>query len=345
MAAEARKREYWVDNVKVIACIFVVLGHFFQSLAGADIIADGKLFLWFNDTVYLFHIQLFFICSGYLYQKYSRVRRFSEWKRSAAKKLLNLGIPYIFFILVSWVLKSLFSSSVNSQAGSLTEALLIKPMSPYWFLLCLIMIFLITPTLKYKYEALILLAASFGARAFYMLHGSIGIKCIDSLFEQYFWFACGMALALINTEKAQKKPAATAAGALAVICFIAGSVAIFSYQINNKFILLLLSAVMCFGTILLSITLSSDDKQNRIMKFLSGYILPIFLMHTLFAAPLRALLLRFSITNPAVHIILGIIISFAGPVIAEYILNKTVILDFFVYPQKTIKRIKEGRLK
>ena len=28
-----KTREKWVDDVKVIACILVVLGHFFQSIA------------------------------------------------------------------------------------------------------------------------------------------------------------------------------------------------------------------------------------------------------------------------------------------------------------------------
>jgi hypothetical protein len=34
------KREIWVDNVKVIACILVVLGHFFQSMTKALILPD-----------------------------------------------------------------------------------------------------------------------------------------------------------------------------------------------------------------------------------------------------------------------------------------------------------------
>lgn len=32
-----RTREKWVDDVKVIACILVVLGHFFQSMTKANI--------------------------------------------------------------------------------------------------------------------------------------------------------------------------------------------------------------------------------------------------------------------------------------------------------------------
>lgn len=62
------KRDYWVDNLKELACILVVLGHFFQSMVKSGIIEDSFLYQWFNTTIYYFHIPLFFICSGYLYQ-------------------------------------------------------------------------------------------------------------------------------------------------------------------------------------------------------------------------------------------------------------------------------------
>lgn len=35
-----RTREKWLDNVKVIACILVVLGHFFQSMTKANILPE-----------------------------------------------------------------------------------------------------------------------------------------------------------------------------------------------------------------------------------------------------------------------------------------------------------------
>lgn len=37
------KREEWVDNVKVFACVLVVLGHFFQSMTKAGILPAGSL--------------------------------------------------------------------------------------------------------------------------------------------------------------------------------------------------------------------------------------------------------------------------------------------------------------
>ena len=63
----------WVDYVKVVACILVVLGHFFQSMTKSNILPANDLYQWFNTTIYYFHVPLFFICSGFLYQKYSNV--------------------------------------------------------------------------------------------------------------------------------------------------------------------------------------------------------------------------------------------------------------------------------
>ena len=40
----ARTREKWVDDVKVIACILVVLGHFFQSMTKANILPENDLY-------------------------------------------------------------------------------------------------------------------------------------------------------------------------------------------------------------------------------------------------------------------------------------------------------------
>lgn len=143
-----REREKWVDDVKVVACILVVLGHFFQSMTKADILPANDLYKWFNTTIYYFHVPLFFICSGYLYQRYSKVNSVHSWNKNVLKKALALGIPYITFSTATWVLKTVFSSSVNDQIGGLGSTLLFHPTSPYWYLYTLFFIFLITPTFR-----------------------------------------------------------------------------------------------------------------------------------------------------------------------------------------------------
>lgn len=141
-----RKREVWVDDVKVIACILVVLGHFFQSMTKAGIVPAGNLYEWFNTTIYYFHVSLFFICSGYLYQKYSKVNSFKSWKNNVLKKALALGVPYVTFSTATWVLKTVFSDSVNKQADGLISTLILDPSAPYWYLYALFFIFIVTPT-------------------------------------------------------------------------------------------------------------------------------------------------------------------------------------------------------
>lgn len=76
---DTKQREIWVDNVKVFACVLVVLGHFFQSMIKSDVLPANDLYQWFNQMIYYFHVPLFFICSGYLYQKSGRVNDIHSW--------------------------------------------------------------------------------------------------------------------------------------------------------------------------------------------------------------------------------------------------------------------------
>jgi len=168
-----KQRELWVDNVKVIACILVVLGHFFQSMTKSNVLPSNDLYQWFNQTIYYFHVPLFFICSGYLYQKLSVVNDVHSWGRNVLKKLLVLGIPYFTFSLATWVLKTLFSSSVNSEIGGLGDTLFLHPTSPYWYLYALFFLFLITPTFRNRSMAMIGLIIALAIKALGIFEGGV----------------------------------------------------------------------------------------------------------------------------------------------------------------------------
>ncbi len=181
----ARTREKWVDDVKVIACILVVLGHFFQSMTKASIMPESDLYKWFNTTIYYFHVPLFFICSGYLYQKYSRVNSLESWCRNVAKKLLALGVPYATFTTATWVLKKVFSSSVNDQIGGLGDTFFLHPTAPYWYLYALFFIFLVTPTFKSVKAAAVGLVVALAAKGLFLIGGGVRrLRSINSSLER-----------------------------------------------------------------------------------------------------------------------------------------------------------------
>lgn len=177
-----KTREKWVDDIKVIACILVVLGHFFQSMTKASIMPENDLYKWFNTTIYYFHVPLFFICSGYLYQKYSWVNSLGRWRRNVAKKMLALGVPYATFTTATWVLKKVFSSSVNDQIGGLGDTLFLHPTAPYWYLYALFFIFLVTPTFNSVKVATAGLVVALTAKGLFLTGGG-------TAFTQYQQFS------------------------------------------------------------------------------------------------------------------------------------------------------------
>ena len=175
-----KTREKWVDDVKVIACILVVLGHFFQSMTKANILSENDLYEWFNTTIYYFHVPLFFICSGYLYQKYSKVNSVGSWYRNIAKKVLALGVPYATFTTATWVLKKLFSSSINGRVGGFIDTLIFEPAAPYWYLYALFFIFLVTPTFNSVKAAAVGLVVALAAKGLILTGGVRRLRSINS---------------------------------------------------------------------------------------------------------------------------------------------------------------------
>lgn len=334
-----KRRETWVDNVKVVACIFVVLGHFFQSMTLSNIIPANDLYHWFNQTVYLFHVPLFFICSGYLYQKLSRVENIASWGNNTLKKAISLGIPYITFSTVTWILKEIFSVSVNNENNeNLLSSLLFHPTSPYWFLYTLFFIFLITPTFKNIKSAIFAFVIAFvGKVVVFPLCSEINIYAISSVLQNEIWFIIGMCLNILSI-KPNKKSISEGIGT--AIIFIVASIITFYYKANSDLLTFLLGLVACIAVISIAAGADTVKTQSKLFDFLSKYTMPIFLLHTMFAAGFRSVLLKYGIKNAAIHIILGIIISFAGPILVAIIMQKTKFLEFFLYPRKFIK-IKE----
>ena len=326
-----RTREKWVDDVKVIACILVVLGHFFQSMTKANILPENNLYGWFNTTIYYFHVPLFFICSGYLYQKYSKVNSVDSWCKNVAKKALALGVPYLTFSTATWLLKTMFADSVNKQADSLFSTLVVNPSAPYWYLYALFFIFLVTPTFSSVKATAVGLIVALAAKVLILTGGS-SIYAVSTVLSNEIWFVLGMSICAFNVQLKGKR----VQGTICELLFVILSIVVYTIEISGGVISFAMGLLACVAVILM--VAGFEEKFSRGMDFLAKYTMPIFLMHTLFAAPMRSVLLKMGITNTVVHIVLGLAISFAGPIIAAWIMKKTKWLEFFLYPNKFIRK-------
>ena len=326
-----RTREKWVDDVKVIACILVVLGHFFQSMTKANILPESNLYKWFNTTIYYFHVPLFFICSGYLYQKHSKVNSVSSWGRNVTKKALTLGVPYATFTTATWVLKKAFSSNVNDQIGGFGDTLFLHPTAPYWYLYTLFLIFFFTPTFRKREIAVLAMLIANVARFLCLTSMNIDTFAVSTVLTSESWFVLGMCIFVFNIQLRTKKAVGWIGGGIFVFLSIIG----YKGNISNIWFSYLMGLLACISIILL--VKGYENTFGKGMHFLSKYTMPIFLMHTLFAAPMRSVLLKVGIKNVMVHVILGLGISFAGPIIVAWIMKKTKWLEFFLYPNRVLQ--------
>ncbi len=320
------KRDIWIDNVKSLACILVALGHFFQSMVKSGIIEKGFAYSWFNASIYYFHIPLFFICSGFLFQKYSEVRTLTQWKTNIIKKLIVFSVPYFTFSTITWVMKKVFSSSVNSQLNGLWEALFIKPTPPYWYLYTLLLIFVITWTAQKKSDLYSLLVVSLLCKCLAEAGLGTGIFAITSTMENWIWFVLGMLIADKMLPILKRS-----LSILLLLVFLNASVLI-QLGILPLFTGLpfIMGLIASYSIISLIYHACDGKEQTVILGFLSKYTMPIFLMHTMFAAPVRIILLKVGIYNTLCHFVIGLTVTICAPIIAMAIMEKLKPLDLLL---------------
>lgn len=136
----------WVDNTKLLACALVVLGHFAQSMVRAGILPDTVAYTLCNSALYTFHVPLFFICSAYLYRRFTVLRTCRDYARHVGKKALALGVPYFTFAGANYALKLLFPAGVNmAEERGPVAYFFLNPPAPFWYLPVLFLFFVLIP--------------------------------------------------------------------------------------------------------------------------------------------------------------------------------------------------------
>ena len=332
-----KKHEIWIDYIKLFACILVVTGHFFMSMKESGIITETKLYIWFTMTIYYFHVPLFFICSGYLFQKYSTIDSVKSWTRNVIKKAVSLGIPYVVFSTVTWLLKSVFSGSVNGGVQSnLLYTILVEPISPYWYLYCLFCIFLITPTFQSKKTMWIAISVALVMKVLYIYELTLGIHAIYYVFGNEIWFLAGMALGKTRFGEENFKYSKFRVAMISAV-FIGMSIYI---TVRNVWFVgreFFMGTLACAAVVEAFAIFTKRKESGKVSTFLIKSTLPIYLLHTIAAACFRVVLIKLGIYHVGIHVVGGLFASFAGPMIFMLLMGKIKVMEFLIYPQKYIQ--------
>lgn len=91
----------------------------------------------------------------------------------------------------------------------------------------------------------------------------------------------------------------------------------------------------CLAVILIAMGINWGN--GVVLTELCKYTMPVFLMHTMSAAPVRIILTKLGIYNAVIQLGIGLASSFFIPVVVAKIINHIKWMEFFIYPGKYVK--------
>lgn len=200
------KKEQEYDCLRVIATIFVVLGHctyykISTSYGGIDysIYADNgcimlKCFIRITKVLYLFHMPLFMALSGALFYKSVQKKRYDTFLQLIKNKGKKLLIPFLVVsTLYSFPLKLVsgyYFYSTNLMKDFLIGQLLIQGNTHLWYLVTLFFIFVLAYEIEKHFKGFefikILLFVLLN-----LISVGISIKLLSNILYYILWFYVG----------------------------------------------------------------------------------------------------------------------------------------------------------
>lgn len=330
------ERNVLVDRLKGYACFLVLFGHVIRGIRTSGINIP-HFFEGFELFIWSFHVALFLFLSGVVY------KITGEWKHKKTKlgfilnKLLNLGVPYVFFSCVYILINSLVGGA-NTQS-SLSDILNIwkAPVAQYWFLYALFFLFFIwtvlSGILKNWQITVLTLAIGYGIP---MLGGSLG--CFDVVFYAAIAFGIGT---FVNFNSLAKLKVWWKI--IIIISHIAtGIIFILLNKIEAPVIKEFMLLLGIYSSILFISMIQTSKAVAIFLDFVNKYSFQIYLLHTIFTAGIRIVLLRVSITQWWIHVILGTVGGLAFSILASIIAEKVKFFNFFFFPSKVLKAKKKN---
>ena len=322
------ERNILVDRLKGYACFLVLFGHVIMGIRVAGV-PIPSFFAGVEKFIWSFHVALFMFLSGVVY------RQTNQWKSKQTKcrfilhKLGSLGIPYVVFSVIYIVINSL-SGQANTQASLLDICYIWKtPVAQYWFLYALFFLFCI-------WTALSGLLPDWGitlavvSLAYILPMFGIGFGSFDVVFYTALPFGLGTCL---NFSSLTKPPAWLKW--VIVFAHIATGIALVIMNWIEKPVIE--EFMTCFGiyaSVMLICLLRDCKPVNVFLDFMSRYSFQTYLLHTIFTAGIRSIMLRMNITWWWLHVILGTVAGIGCSVLAAVIAKKFKFLNFLFFPTK-----------
>ena len=331
------ERNALIDKLKGYACFLVLFGHVIMGirLAGINI---PSFFQGIEQFVWSFHVALFMFLSGVVYTKTG------QWQSKKTKfgfikhKFLNLGIPYVVFSVV-YILINCVVGGANNQSSFIDILYIWKtPVAQYWFLYALFFLFLIWTLLGgiLKNWQIMLITVFIGYISPVI---KLPLGSLDVVFYSALPFGLGT---FVDFEK-MTKPADWVKGLIVLLHILIGVVFILLHRIEDVIFKEVMILLGIYSSIMFISLVQKIKPVSSFLLFVNKYSFQIYLLHTIFTSGIRIVLQRINVTEWWIHVILGTVCGLLFSVLVALIAKKIRFLNFFFFPTKTIKVLKEKK--
>ena len=315
-------RTKWVDVLKGLMIILVVIGHAWRGMNGRDLLPQ-ELFEAVDARIYAFHMPVFFALSGWFFiASLKRSTLIGFWAKTSARILW----PMVLWTYIFLVGKVVFGEYANAPID-LSEVLVLPIPGLYhlWFLWALFLLMIgfsiIKPAVENEKRLQFALTI--------MVAVVISLQNISLPSHFFSWvgpaiyyapfFLVGVIFGHTKWLKFEVRHRNWLA--LSAILFLL----VFWPAIDGAGLRNIGSLALTLCILMLSSGLRFTDKSRltRFLQHLGFATMAIFLAHTIFSAVVRELLLAAGIKDILTHLVLGTALGVFGPLALLAIAQRT----------------------
>ncbi|MEZ7616188.1 acyltransferase [Streptococcus sp. 27098_8_73] len=338
------KRIEWIDFGKGLTVLMVVFGHVVLGLFESKRFEDSNQWLLFVTQVfYLFHIPVFYALSGFFFKPVADLKSYVKFVK---QKTIILGIPYLFYSIVQFILQKIGGATVRNAASFWDLVNIYQtPLGVSWYLYVLWWIYLVVAFLSiwiksYRHLFIISIVAYFIS-----IFTPVNIYVVQKIFLWTFFFLLGswirhsgVGTFLTNRWKS-----------ISCVTLVAITVFLTYWQLSAPTFYISYDRPGLNGLIFpvsVILAMASYPILNTVKGFgeyfrkIGKDSLVIYLLHAPIVSVTRITLLKLGVGNVFLHVILGLLMGWFGSIIILYVAKKIPYGDFVFYPMKYLKKQK-----
>ena len=326
------ERLNWIDSLKGIAILLVVLGH---TLDGTPMYSTTDWMKQVHGFIYSFHMPLFFFLSGCTF---NLSKKHSDYK-AFAFRILELFLVYVIWSFFMYAGKALLSAEVSNQNKfSFPYCLLFSPVDPFWYLIVLLFYSLVGFLIERANDKvrICIFCMAFILGALISLWESKAIKDASEfrylyrILYHFVFFVGGICFIKKDCLKLASKTKATVMSVLVVVFL---SLKMFFRPTD----IVLFNEITAWSCVLWLVALFSQfafASCNSLISFFGRNSLYIYCLHN-FCTVLCRILLRDKINNGGGYVCIVFLITMTICTVAVLIIQRMKAVDIFFKPIKT----------